>query len=280
MGTKRSRRIRAEEPLDEGMDAGAYELDKPKSTVAAIVKVLIGVGVALGAAFVVASGAYRFLTTTTRFAIERVEVQGSHRYGESDLLALAGIARGSNLFGVDLALAEQKLTADPWIESAHVARKLPDGLSITVEELTAAALASIDGTLYLVTRQGRPIKPLQDGDFNDYPVVTGVAGEQLGNDRKLAVERLANGITLIEQYKRLPVSQAFPPQEVALSLDGRVNMVVGVPAITLQLGRGNFRQKLLMGARIIGSVRAKGELPGIVFLDNEAHPERVVVRMR
>lgn len=280
MGTKRSRRIRTAEPLDELTDSELDESIKPEATASGLLKVLFGVGVVLAAATVVAFGAYRFLTTTTRFAIERVEVQGSHRYGESDLLAIAGISRAANLFGVDLAQAEKRLTEDPWIESAHIARKLPDGLSIVVQELTASALASIDGTLYLVTREGRPIKPLSEGDFNDYPVVTGVTGEQLGERRDLALERIASGITLVEQYKRLGVSQAFPPQEVALALDGRVNLIVGVPAITLQLGRANFRQKLLMGARIIGNVRAKGQLPGVVFLDNEAHPERVVVRMR
>ena len=280
MGTKRSRRIRTEEPLDEVIDIDNEDLPKPRSTATGIIKIAFGVGVVIVAACVVAFGAYRFLTTTTRFAIERVEIEGSHRYGESDLLALAGIGRGANLFGVDLALAEKKLAEDPWIESAHVSRKLPDGLSISVLELTAVALASIDSTLYLVTREGRPIKPLAEGDFNDYPVVTGISGEQLGNDRTLALERIASGLTLIEQYKRLPVSQAFPAQEVALAQDGRVNLIVGVPAITLQLGHANFRQKLLMAARIIGNVRAKGELPGIVFLDSEAHPERVVVRMR
>lgn len=280
MGKKRSRRIRTEDPLDDVLDLDSEEVPRPKTTLAAVVKIVFGVAVVVCAACVVAFGAYRFLTTTTRFAIERVEVQGSHRYGEGDLLALAGIPRGANLFGVDLASAEKKLTEDPWIESAHVARKLPDGLSITVVELTASALASIDSTLYLVTREGRPIKPLAEGDFNDYPVVTGISGEQLAADRKLVLERIASGIGLLEQYKRLPVSQPFPPQEVALSADGRINMVVGVPAITLQMGRGNFRQKLLMAARIIGNVRAKGEVPGILFLDNEAHPERVVVRMR
>ena len=30
----------------------------------------------------------------------------------------------------------------------------------------------------------------------------------------------------------------------------------------------------------IGELQKKGRVPGIVFADNEAHPERVVVRMR
>ena len=35
-----------------------------------------------------------------------------------------------------------------------------------------------------------------------------------------------------------------------------------------------------MAAQVLGELGAKGRTPGIVFLDNEAHPERVVVRMR
>jgi hypothetical protein len=35
-----------------------------------------------------------------------------------------------------------------------------------------------------------------------------------------------------------------------------------------------------MAERVISELRQKGRAPGIVFLDNEAHPERVVVRMR
>jgi cell division protein FtsQ len=208
-----------------------------------------------------------------------VEAEGSQRYNDVELLGLAGLSRGANLFAVDLSTAERKLAEDPWIESARVSRKLPDKLSITVEELSAAAAAVVDGTLYLVTREGRPIKPLESGDFGDYPVVTGVTGEQLGNDRKLAQERIAFGVTILEYYRRTGLSKAFPAQEVLMDLDGRIRLIVGTPPITLQLGRTDFRQKLLMAGRIVSSLRAKGETPGILFLDNEAHPKRVVVRM-
>lgn len=244
-----------------------------------VVKFLLGVAVVAAAASGVALGAHRFLTTTTRFSIDGVEAQGSQRYNEGELLALAGLRRGTNLFTVDLVAAERKLTEDPWIESAHVARKLPDKLTITVEELAAAALAVVDGTIYLVTREGRPIKPLESGDFGDYPVVTGVSAEQLATDRHLAEERIAAGITLLDYYRRTGLSQAFPAQEVLMDADGRVSLTVGTPPITLQLGKNDFRQKLLMAGRIVGTLRAKGETPGILFLDNQAHPERVVVRM-
>src|SRR5690606_13072302 len=131
-----------------------------------------------------------------------------------------------------------------------------------------------------ITRDGLPIKPLDPNDVSDYPIITGMTAEQLAQDRALAHERLAQGISIIENYGRVGVSKVFAPQGVHLDPDGSVSMTVGVPAVTLKLGRGGFRQKLLMAGRIVGKLRAQGETPGLIFLDNEAHPERVVVRMR
>jgi hypothetical protein len=37
---------------------------------------------------------------------------------------------------------------------------------------------------------------------------------------------------------------------------------------------------MLMAERVINKLERSGKTPGIVFADNQAHPERVVVRMR
>ena len=48
----------------------------------------------------------------------------------------------------------------------------------------------------------------------------------------------------------------------------------------LALSTKGLRQRLLMAERVIQETRQGGRLPGVVFADNQAHPERVVVRMR
>lgn len=246
----------------------------------AMAKLLMGTALVLGCAFTVAFGAYRFAVTSDRFAVHRILAEGSRRFSEDQLLKLAGTRRGANLFGLDLAAAERQLTENPWIASAKLSRKLPDTLHIVVTEYTAEAMAVIDGDLYLITREGRPIKPLLAGEQHDFPVVSGVSGEQLGADRARALERLALGVEILRMYARMPVAEVFPAQEVHLEPTGLVRLIVGSRGITLELGKGPFRQKLLMAARVMSKVRARGENPGIVFLDNESHAERVVVRMR
>jgi cell division protein FtsQ len=241
---------------------------------------LLVLGLLAGSMTGVVVAANRFLTTTSRFAVLQIQSEGSRRFGEEQLLGLAGAKRGDNLFALDLDQMEAKLTQNPWIASAKLTRQLPDRLQIVVTEHVAAALSIIDQELYLVTRQGQPITAVGDGDVPNLPVITGVTGEDVRTDRPRALERIAAGIEIYERYDRMPIAKVYSVQEVNLSAEGNVTLVVGDAGISLVLGKGPVKPKLLMAARIIGKVKERGQTPSIVFLDNQAHPERVVVRMR
>jgi len=116
-------------------------------------------------------------------------------------------------------------------------------------------------------------------------VITGLSEENLAADRVRELERLAMALTVLRQYARLPLSRSNPAQEVGLQPSGGVTLVVGTPPISLELGEardsaGAWRKKLLMAARVYAKLQARGQRAGIIFLDNSAHPERVVARMR
>jgi cell division protein FtsQ len=278
--TRRVRRKNTVQAPDEVVEHAEGEQRRGGAWVVSVAKMvafLLTLVVAVGG---FAYGANRFFVSTSRFSIEKVEAEGNRRFSDATLLRLAGISRGDNLFALDLEAAERQLASDPWIESAQITRRIPDTVSIAVTEHTAAALASLDGVLYLVTREGLPIKTVAEGDSADYPVVTGVTAEDLKVDRERGLERVAFGIALLKRYERLPLARAVAAQEIHMDSDGSVRLVVGSSGITFHLGKGPFRQKLLMAARVLDKVRARRQTPQIVFLDNQAHPERVVVRMR
>ena len=104
--------------------------------------------------------------------------------------------------------------------------------------------------------------------------------EALAKDRPGAVARLATGLSVLSHYERLPVSQQQRAQEVHLAPDGAVVLTVGARGISLHLGQGPWPKKMLMVAEVMRTFENQRELPGVVFLDNALHPERVVVRMR
>lgn len=245
-----------------------------------LMKLLVGVAVVVGAAGAVAWGAHRYALTSARFSIHAIEITGTKKKSDLDITKLLGVKVGDNIFAVDSAQLEQKLLLDPWIQQVKVSRTLPSTLRIELTEREAGAIANIGDRLYLVTKTGEPFKELEDGDPYDLMVVTGLAADDLGRDRLGAVERIATALEIGRHYERIGLSKTYPIQEIHLAPGGSATLTLGKVGITVHLGTGPWRKKLLMAERVMGRLGQKGQVPGIVFADNEAHPERVVVRMR
>jgi len=265
-----------------GVEASPIDIDGSEGwrRTWSLIKLGAGVVLVLGISLGVAWGAHHYALTTTRFAIEQVEIQGARRLSSEQVANLAGVQVGQNIFKVDMAEAERRLVAHPWIQSARVTRQLPRELFIEVTEFEARAIASIGNELFLVTRTGEPFKALLDSDPFDIPVVTGVSQENLARDRARETDRIKIALEVLGHYERLPLSHAFPAQEVHLDDSGAVTLVVGRQGVSLKLGKGPWLLKLRMAERVMAKVQRQGEVPGIIFLDNAAHEERVVVRMR
>ncbi len=244
------------------------------------VKLLSGVLIVVAASVAVAWGAHRYALTTPRFAIQRIDLRGGRRIDEGSIAGLAGIKAGQNIFALDTDAAERRLLADPWVKEVKITRQLPSTLRVELSEREAAAMASIGGHLYLVTRSGEPFKQLESGDPFDLPVITGISGQNMARDRKREIERIALGLDVLKNYERVPMSHVHPAQEVHVAAGGDATLVVGKSAIVLELGHGSWHKKLVMAAHVVARLAAKGRTPGIVFLDNESRPDRVVVRMR
>lgn len=244
------------------------------------IKLASGVLVVVAASVAVAWGAHRYALSTPRFAVKKLDIRGSRRLGQPEIEKLAGIHVGQNIFALDTAAAERRLLTDPWVKEVKITRQLPGTLRVELSEREARAIASIGTSLYLLTRTGEPFKQIQPGDPFDLPVITGIPARSLARDRKAGIERIGVALDVLENYQRIPLSRTYPAQEVHLGDGGEVAMTIGKDGVTLELGHGPWRKKLLMATRVIGKLRARGHSPGIVFLDNQAHPERVVVRMR
>ena len=245
-----------------------------------ITKVCAGVAVVIGAALALAWGARRFAMTTPRFAVTQIEVRGNARLSDERLAKSVGVERGMNVFAIDPAAVERSLLEDPWIREAKVVRKLPGTIELEVAEYQAHALAVIGGELFAVTRSGVPFLQLEAGEMLDLPVITGLSLEELSADRALAVERLEVAAEVLRYYERSSLARVHPAQELHLLAGGRVVLTIGSAGVALHLGSGPWSRKIAMAERALQRVRTAGQLPGIVFVDNEAHPERVVVRMR
>ena len=130
-----------------------------------------GVGIlALSLVFVFG---HDFLTQETMFSAKVVTVAGNKVLSESQILTLAGIKSGDNIFSVNLNLIRKQLLSSPWIAEAKVGRQIPDGLAIRVREHEPAALLDL-GKIYIMSREGTIIKEWEETDPR-LPLVTGLS---------------------------------------------------------------------------------------------------------
>ena len=243
-------------------------------------KLASGLAVVVGASLAVAWSAHHYALSSPRFAIHTLDVVGAKRSTLEQLKAESGINVGDNIFALDTDAAEKKLLENPWISEIKVTRRLPSTIRLELAEREATAIVALAEHLYLVTREGQPFKEVQPGDPYDLPLITGASPENLARDRAREIERVQTGLEVLRQYERVPLSRVYPAQEVHLADAGDVTLTAGKEGVALELGTGPWRKKLLMAEEVVGELRKKGRTPGIVFLDNVAHPERVVVRMR
>ncbi len=243
-------------------------------------QLVLGAAVALSAAIAAAGGLIRYVRQSPRFAVRTVLVDGNHRRSAATIAAEGGVAVGSNVFTLDLLQAGAMITQDPWIEKATVTRTLPSTVAITVVEREAAAFAAVGGELYLVTRDGDLFKKIGADDPSDLPVVTGVLPAQVASDRAGVVLALKRVLDVAEELDRAGVARRYPIEELHLEKDGSLVITIGREAIALSLGLPPYRDKIEEASRILNEVARRKANASVIFLDNDAHPERVVVRMR
>jgi cell division protein FtsQ len=249
---------------------------------------VLGFVMVLGIGGTVAYGARHYVKTSPRFAISEIITTGAKRRSPDELATIAGIGKGQNVFTTDLDRARARLVADPWVSEATLARQLPGTIFLRVVEREAGGIvATNDGTAkaaggetYLVTREGALIKRLEAGDPTDLTIVTGVVLQQLVDDREGATRTVRRALDLAADYDRSPLAQRSPLEEVHVEVNGEMTLVVGKSAISLHMGGPPYRRKLEQAVRVIAELDRRGAKADSIMLDNEARPDRVVVRMR
>jgi len=244
------------------------------------VKVLSGVLLVAVVSAALAVGLHHYARTTPRFAIVDVSVVGTRRLSRDDVLGALGLRLGENIFTFDTGAATRKLRQSPWVRSAEVRRRLPSTIEIELSEHQPAALLALSGKTFLVSEDGLPIKEVEAADPHDLPLLTGISLAELGRDRRAELGRIQAALDLLGTYAELPLAKNYPPEEVHLGEDGSAVLVVGTAGLSLYLGAPPWTASLHRATRIAQRTAEEGGTPGVVFLDSEAHPERVVVRLR
>lgn len=145
---------------------------------------------------------HRFVTTSPRFAITEIRIEGTERLSPDELRAAMPIHVGDNVFTAELDATIDALRAHPWVASVELRRILPHTLVVEVREHRAVALAEL-GELYLVAPSGHVFKraELGAGDGEGLPIITGLDRDAYRRDPAGVAKLIAGAVAAVKQWE-------------------------------------------------------------------------------
>jgi cell division protein FtsQ len=177
---------------------------------------------------VVGSVGARWVMTSPRFAVAAVDVRGASRVPVARILAVAGVAAGTNLWTIDTRAVAARIEGMPEIRRADVVRELPNLLTIVVEERRPFTLVHA-GRLHWMDEDGRVLGEEARAVAPEVPVISGLSEDELASMRTtpgpkaraaIALIRalLRSGSTLTGEISEIDMSRAEGP--VLYTVDG------------------------------------------------------------
>jgi cell division protein FtsQ len=112
------------------------------------------------------------VTYTPVFRARHLDVEGERTLRIAQVLRIAGVDDGTNVFHLDPSAVEASLRSSPWIADAEVERDLPSTIRIRIIERAPVARVSVDGLARSIAGDGT----LLPGGAVDLPVVRASLG--------------------------------------------------------------------------------------------------------
>ena len=124
-------------------------------------------------------GALRDMSAGAGLVVAAVDVEGLRRTTRREVVRALGVDAGDPILGLDLDAARARIESLGWVNTARLARVLPDRITVSVTERVELAFWQLDARVQLIDRHGVPIPATDLAPFSHLPVVVGPgAGER------------------------------------------------------------------------------------------------------
>jgi cell division protein FtsQ len=217
----------------------------PKKTASRIkvAAIVLAAVVALGGT---AMAVYSYGEKSWRFRLDssdQLEISGIEKVSRRQVLDVLGGDIGKNVFFIPLDERKQRLEEIPWVESAAVARLLPNRLRITITERTPVAFAQLRSRIALVDSHGVVMDlPPKSTSHYSFPVLVGM-GEQEPLSTRAARMKIYS--QLVNELDAGGTNYSRDLSEVDLSDPEDVKITVSDPQgeVLVHLGAANFAER-------------------------------------
>jgi cell division protein FtsQ len=215
---------------------------RPRPARRARVRRLLGVVLAIIVLTAAGGGALHWVLTTQRFAVASVEVRGVSRVPADQILAVAAIPRGSNIFKLDTIGVIGRVESLPEIRRADVVRELPNRVVISVEERRPFTLVH-GGRLHWMDEEGRLLGVSPEAVAPPMPVISGLSADELASMRTSPGPKARAAIGVIRALLRSGTGLSAEISEIDMSRrEGPV--LYTIDGVEVRLGTEDWDERL------------------------------------
>ena len=159
------------------------------------------------------------LALTIFFRVDTIRVEGGRQYEAQEILNVAGIKKGDNMFFINKSEVSERLFRDlPYVCNVTITRYFPSSVTLRIEESASAAILKYQGTSYILNAKAKVMDELTGvpdsfsaeiiGLKVELPEVGKVLEGTLQEDKD-RIEELSALLTVLEQRGLLSQAQSI-----------------------------------------------------------------------
>jgi cell division protein FtsQ len=215
---------------------------------------------------------HRFVLESPYFSVREIQVRGGEKFGGSEIVTMAGLKQGMNIWRIEPATIEQKVAKHPWVRRVLVRREFPRRVVIEIEERTPRAIVAM-GKLYYVDSDGVVFKEVGAGESVQFPLLTGLRADEIGSRDPAVRRKIQDAVRLSDLMAR----DSRTISEIHFEAADRVVLYTTAYPLALHMGWGDWEDKVRRVDRVLKLW--KGHEERLVTLD-ASFDDQVVARVR
>ena len=219
-----------------------------------------------------AAAAPAFFFENSYFFVREIQVRGGDKVGGDEIVAMAGLRQGMNIWKIEPGGIEKKVARHPWVRRVVVRRDFPRRIVIEVEERTPKAIVAL-GQLYYVDADGVVFKEVGAGENVNFPLLTGLRTEQIAKATPALRGKIQDAVRLADLMAR----DAHMLSEIHFDESDRLVVYTTAFPVALKMGWGEWDAKLKRLDRVLALW--KGNEQRLASLDASFN-NQVVARLR
>jgi cell division protein FtsQ len=190
-------------------------------------KVVLALAICAGLYFGVQLGAKRLFFENPDYRLSQIEIQTDGTLQRDQVLKVAGLREGENIFSINLARVQERLQQLPQVDEVQVMRKMPGEIDIHLVERKPIAWITSDKQIsdpfasdvaFLVDARGVLMKEKKLlPEYLGLPLITGCTSESLDAGKTVASSEAKAALDLLRLSTRSFMQTRFQIREIDVS---------------------------------------------------------------